>query len=570
MTGRDVLAGPASGRFGGGEIDGGLGAVGLGFDGSRPKRLRQSTRGADGEADGERDVPPEGAPRDEPRVGGVDRDTWLSVGLPAGEFEREREVREFRAPVGVELVVVLAPGERLDVEARTLVGLTGDDDDPSRVVRFGRSVALSEAGEESRGEDERGEVVDVDRSFHPEVGASAVGEGPPGVVDQNVDSVVGRFGSQISDRVHVEEVGDQGADSRPARRVYLVDHRRRLVLVPAMDEHRRPAPTECEGRFPADTVAGTGDEHGHPVESVGVGETAFCRMHVPHSYRCGQGCLGDDVDESERVRVADRGVGPSQKMTTQVKSSYYLVEYSPAMAIRTAESLADIHRIAEGKRRTVTVYASTLPADLSRHFGDSHVELRHVPMTLGGEFVVVSDDEEAKSVLHLDDVTAFTGGAAAPDPTPDREERYREFLSALADTTFSSLNREQLIAATREFEDRAHRVAEGRFYAGFQSLSNLTPQLTTYRRLGSVGLEVHVFGTPDWTPPTLDRVVSHPVDDPEIADSWLVAYDGGGDDEQKCALLAEQRSAETYYGIWTYDPDLVDTLVDYLDRTYLT
>lgn len=238
------------------------------------------------------------------------------------------------------------------------------------------------------------------------------------------------------------------------------------------------------------------------------------------------------------------------------------------MAIRTVGSLGDIQRMAEREKRTVTVYAPVLPADLPLHFGDSHVELKHVPMGVDREFVVVSDGDEAKTVLHLDDVEAFTERATGTEPTPDRKERYEEFLSALADTTFSSLNRSHLMAATREFEDRAYRVGDGTLHAGFQHLSNFENQLTPYRRLGENGIEVHVYGTPDWSPPNVEGVVVHPIDNVEISESWFVAFDGGGDDGQKCALLADQRGNETFHGFWTYEPTIVDSLIGYLEREY--
>lgn len=238
------------------------------------------------------------------------------------------------------------------------------------------------------------------------------------------------------------------------------------------------------------------------------------------------------------------------------------------MASLPASSLAEVHQLAEQKRRTVTVYAPSLPATLPLHFGDSHVELNHVPREVDQEFVVVSDGDEAKSVLHLEDVEAFTDRGVAVERTPDRERRYREFLSALADSTFSSLNRRHLLATTREFEDRAYRVGDGRLFVGFQRLSNVRDQLPTYRELGDVGLEVHVFGTPDWAPPSIEGVVVHPAETGEVAESWFVAFDGGGDDDQKCALMADDRGDRTFHGIWTYDPELVDALVDYLDREY--
>lgn len=231
-------------------------------------------------------------------------------------------------------------------------------------------------------------------------------------------------------------------------------------------------------------------------------------------------------------------------------------------------SLADVHRLAEQRRRTVTVYAPSLPATLPLHFGDSHVELNHVPREVDQEFVVVSDGDEAKSVLHLDDVEAFADRGAPVARTPDRERRYREFLSALAGSTFSSLNRRHLLAATREFEDRAYRVGRGRLFVGFERLSNVLDQRPVYRELGETDLEIHVYGVPDGVPQAVGDVVVHPVEAEEILEAWFVAFDGAGDDDQKCALLAERRGERTFHGVWTYDPELVDVLVDYLDREY--
>lgn len=238
------------------------------------------------------------------------------------------------------------------------------------------------------------------------------------------------------------------------------------------------------------------------------------------------------------------------------------------MQFRMAGSLADVHRMAERSRRTVTVYAPVLPADLPMQFGDSHVELKHVSLPVEREFVVVSDGDEAKSVLHLEDFEAFTDRATESEPTPDRESRYKEFLSALADTTFSSLDRRHLMATTREFEDRAYRVGSGSLHAGFQRLSNFEDQLPVYRRLGEAGLDLHVYGAPDWAPPYVENLTVHPDDTPEIMESWFVAYDGGGDDAQKCALLADQRGSGSFHGIWTYEPELVDVLLGYLEREY--
>lgn len=234
------------------------------------------------------------------------------------------------------------------------------------------------------------------------------------------------------------------------------------------------------------------------------------------------------------------------------------------METRPAGSLADVLEMATRRRRTVTVYAPSLPSSLPEQFGTSHVEVRHVPLESARPFVVLSESEETLSVVHLEDLVSFADGSE--DAADDREGRRREFLSALADTTFSSLDRRQLLATSREFEDRAYRVGGGSLHAGFQSLSNFRDQERAYRRLGESGLDVHVYGLPDWTPPHIRNVTVHPERDTEIARTWFVAFDAPRDDA-KCALLAEERG-DTFHGVWTYDPDLVDCLTEYLQRVY--
>ena len=54
----------------------------------------------------------------------------------------------------------------------------------------------------------------------------------------------------------------------------------------------------------------------------------------------------------------------------------------------------------------------------------------------------------------------------------------------------------------------------------------------------------------------------------EIRESWFVVYDGGGVDVNKCALVAEEREPRSFYGFWTYDPETVDWLLEYLSETY--
>lgn len=124
-----------------------------------------------------------------------------------------------------------------------------------------------------------------------------------------------------------------------------------------------------------------------------------------------------------------------------------------------------------------------------------------------------------------------------------------------------------MLAASREIEERAWRIGEGTLYAGFEREAALVDQLDVYDRLASHEmLTVTAFIDDTWGRSASDLTVVP--DSDEIGAFWFVVFDGAGSDLQKCALVAEERLAGRYYGFWTYDPEFVDELVDYLERNY--
>lgn len=137
----------------------------------------------------------------------------------------------------------------------------------------------------------------------------------------------------------------------------------------------------------------------------------------------------------------------------------------------------------------------------------------------------------------------------------------------LEETVFVALDRRQLLATSREFEERAFRVGEGTLRVSFQALSIFESQLPVYRQLGEeTALEIYVYGEPDWTPPAIENVTYHHDEDGSLAPFWCVAFDGGGADSQQCALIARERDDE-YTGFWSYDPDLVADILTTLQET---
>jgi DICT domain-containing protein len=126
--------------------------------------------------------------------------------------------------------------------------------------------------------------------------------------------------------------------------------------------------------------------------------------------------------------------------------------------------------------------------------------------------------------------------------------------------------RRRLVATAREIEDRAGRVGRGRLYATFQSLAAFEDQLPRYRDLAAAtDLRVGVVVEPDWEPPAVEGITVHRDEAGALAAVWAVAFDGAGDDDAKCALVATETESGAYDGVLTYDPAVVDDLAAHLD-----
>ncbi|WP_336357794.1 DICT sensory domain-containing protein [Haloarcula sp. CGMCC 1.6347] len=158
----------------------------------------------------------------------------------------------------------------------------------------------------------------------------------------------------------------------------------------------------------------------------------------------------------------------------------------------------------------------------------------------------------------LCDPTAGIGDSEAPDSDPGRQL----LRSALANTLLASLTPAQLLATSHEFEDRAYRVGEGTLRVSFQSLSIFRSQRARYQTLASdTELDIHVYGRDDWEPPAIPGISFHPLTDTALEQVWLLAFDAAGDDQNKCALVAEETEDGPFRGLWTYNLRLVDEIM---------
>ena len=226
----------------------------------------------------------------------------------------------------------------------------------------------------------------------------------------------------------------------------------------------------------------------------------------------------------------------------------------------------------EGHEKELVVFNPTDPvaAELADYFATQNVRIATERTASGAptDLAVLGNSDELLAVVDasrlrelIEDVPG--GGAGIADA------EYEDVLAHLKETTFTSYDTEQLLYASREIEDRARRVGRGTIHAGFQRCSNVAEQRSIYADLARQGVDVHAYGVPDVDPPDLGSGQFHAVETDEIAETWFVVFDGGGTDAQKTALLAEERAEGTFYGAWTYDPGIVDSVQEHLERTYL-
>ncbi len=233
-------------------------------------------------------------------------------------------------------------------------------------------------------------------------------------------------------------------------------------------------------------------------------------------------------------------------------------------------SLPELIAGVEDHEKTLTVFNADddRVEGLREQFRDRNltVTAERTPSGRPAAFAVLAEDGEFVTAADVGEVLVSPDDGADPDFD---EESYGPILDHLDETLFTSYDADQMVAASREIEDRAWRVGAGTLHAGFQRLSVLDEQLDVYGRLAESELDVHAYAVPDADVPEHDTDLTiHVERADEIERSWFVAYDGDGVDVNKCALLAEERESRGFYGFWTYDPSTVDWIIDHLESTY--
>lgn len=211
-------------------------------------------------------------------------------------------------------------------------------------------------------------------------------------------------------------------------------------------------------------------------------------------------------------------------------------------------------------------------AELTSQFSTRNVDVSHRPLPSGVArgFVIVRDEDGTfRGALGIGALDAIVSPETHPPwVLADSRVEPTDVFDFLENTLFTSYDRRQMLAAAREIEERAWRIATGELFVGFQRAATFDDQRPVYERFeAETDVAVTVFVADEWdVAPAPVPVVT---DGAELGRYWFVLFDGGGNAIDACGLLAEEREPGTFFGFWTYDAELVDEIVAYLRETYV-
>ncbi|WP_050032698.1 DICT sensory domain-containing protein [Halorubrum halophilum] len=215
------------------------------------------------------------------------------------------------------------------------------------------------------------------------------------------------------------------------------------------------------------------------------------------------------------------------------------------------------------ERHRVIVYRSGDRLDIETWLADHGVAVESRSLPAGGPspFIEIEIDGEVTGIIGVDAVEMLLESPIRrPGDRDEISEGYRALFAIFDRTVFSGMDRRELLAVSREIEDRAFRVGAGTLSVSFQRASAFESQSEVYRALGTeTALDVRVYGVEDWTPSGVPGITYHADVEARLDPYWVMAYDGGPDEDQACGLVAEE-NADGYTGFWTNDPATVEDI----------
>ena len=127
-----------------------------------------------------------------------------------------------------------------------------------------------------------------------------------------------------------------------------------------------------------------------------------------------------------------------------------------------------------------------------------------------------------------------------------------------------------LIVISRRIEKLAYSYGEGTHRVSFQRLSRLEDERGTrevYDTLAATGVDVHIYGRPDWVPSPNFPVTMHGGYKDDFRNSWFVLYDPPAEkvgEYESAALVAVERDPGVWEGFWTDRREVVADVAEYI------
>lgn len=238
-------------------------------------------------------------------------------------------------------------------------------------------------------------------------------------------------------------------------------------------------------------------------------------------------------------------------------------------------SLRDVFAMVAQQRKTLEVYTADeeIASEIDSQFGTRNVRVVHIPLASGDRtgFVIIRNaDGEFRGALGIEHLRALLSPDIHPPWELDTDRDYADIFDFLDNSLFASFDKPQMLATAREIEEHAWRADDGTLFAGFQRRQAFDKQTGVYTTLAEqTSLSITVFIEDDWPGSALpDTVKVVTAGAEEIGAFWLVLFDGGESELGAAGLVAEERDPGEYYGFWTYDQMIVDSIMGYLETEY--
>jgi len=188
------------------------------------------------------------------------------------------------------------------------------------------------------------------------------------------------------------------------------------------------------------------------------------------------------------------------------------------------------------------------------------------------EVVASSPLESIKNTLLMVNSDLYTTGTKSIDEIsiPDTVQTLSDTVFTLTGYPESNTEKLVLTLVSRHIEQQAAYSQTGTLRTSFQRLSRLDDERGTrevYNTLGQLaGIDVHVYGYPNWNPPSEMGLTVHPVRDDEIRNTWFVihATDTGTDR----AMLAVKDGSNTWRGYWTSSAPEIRAIDEYISQAF--